>query len=467
MGKVLSTVIDYCPESLARSVSDSYSRRRVKRKNDAIGDEESDLRKLMCTAHYIHQTLYVEGKDSDITVDILNKHWKLHKVYLGQSQYFNSMFSGGWNESNKSLIKIEVEDPNITLEAVDKVFSSFYLDEISVEPCTVIGVLAASTMFQLEGLIEQCCEIMLETISPITAVQYHQAACNYGTQKVKEKVIEWFLVNLTDYFVKNTSRLQDIDIDLMSTLVNHPDLCVIQSEMTLYNLLKKWVYCRLNPTSDSKADYTAEMEKFFRNYESNGCFLLSDVGLDYMRVFRQLRLVHLLLHCQDHDAVAQDRIIPESWLLTAYKRQWLTLLGVAASVDKGPESLDEKYFNEHCLRCGRVICDGDNRSWRWNWFSFGIDLVWSIVDKALMLGRQRLQFDYAIRPSDHALIMQVEVMNLDPKRQIKKRQKTEPSRIVLSRNQEVKLMTLENDFEYPLYIVIKMLLTNHPTTESQ
>lgn len=54
-----------------------------------------------------------------------------------------------------------------------------------------------------------------------------------------------------------------------------------------------------------------------------------------MRVFRQLRLVHLLLHCQDHDAVAQDRIIPESWLLTAYKRQWLTLLGVAASVDKG------------------------------------------------------------------------------------------------------------------------------------
>lgn len=38
----------------------------------------------MCTAHYIHQTLYVEGKDSDITVDILNKHWKLHKVYLGQ-----------------------------------------------------------------------------------------------------------------------------------------------------------------------------------------------------------------------------------------------------------------------------------------------------------------------------------------------------------------------------------------------
>lgn len=28
------------------------------------------------------------------------------------------MFSGGWNESNKSLIKIEVEDPNITLEGM-------------------------------------------------------------------------------------------------------------------------------------------------------------------------------------------------------------------------------------------------------------------------------------------------------------------------------------------------------------
>lgn len=40
--------------------------------------------KLQCTAQYIYQTLFISGKDSDITVNILNKDWKLHKVYLGQ-----------------------------------------------------------------------------------------------------------------------------------------------------------------------------------------------------------------------------------------------------------------------------------------------------------------------------------------------------------------------------------------------
>lgn len=72
----------------------------------------------------------------------------------------------------------------------------------------------------------------------------------------------------------------------MSTLVNHPDLCVIQSEMTLYNLLKKWVYCRLNPTSDSKADYTAEMEKFFRNYESMKAYIyLFSLNLCFIQLY--------------------------------------------------------------------------------------------------------------------------------------------------------------------------------------
>lgn len=65
--------------------------------------------------------------------------------------------------------------------ALNTVFGSFYLDEITVEPKVVVGVLAASTMFQLEGLIEQCCEIMLETISPLVCLfitHYSKIPCN-------------------------------------------------------------------------------------------------------------------------------------------------------------------------------------------------------------------------------------------------------------------------------------------------
>ncbi|KAK9506782.1 hypothetical protein O3M35_008655 [Rhynocoris fuscipes] len=475
MGKLLSKLADYCPEPVARSVSNSYNRRirdTNKRKADSL-DDEAELyealhspkkRKLLCTTHYIYKALYVEGKDSDITVEILNKNWKLHKVYLRQSQYFNSMFSGVWDESNKSNIRIEVEDPNITIEALNTVFSSFYLDEITVEPCNVIGVLAASTMFQLEGLIEQCCEIMIETLSPITAVKYYHGACSYGSQKVKEKTMEWFLMNLTDYFVKNASRLQDIDIDLMSSIVSHPDLFVIPSELALYNLLKKWVYCRLHPDKDSNAASMTDVENYFRTFESNVAFLLTDTGLEYMRIFRQLRLVNMILHMQDYNKLVKDRIIPESWLLTAFKKQWVTLLDICSGNDKGPDSLNEKYFAENCLRCGTVISVSDTGSWRWNWFTFGIDIVWCIADNKLILTRQRNSIESSGRPTNHSIILQVDLINFDKNRQIKKCQRVEPMRVILARNQDIKIANLDSDFVYPLYIIIKLQLSSNSST---
>lgn len=43
------------------------------------------------------------------------------------------------------------------------VFGSLYLDEVTLEPLTVTSVLAAATLFQLDGLIDRCIEVMTET----------------------------------------------------------------------------------------------------------------------------------------------------------------------------------------------------------------------------------------------------------------------------------------------------------------
>ncbi|XP_014262355.1 protein germ cell-less [Cimex lectularius] len=472
MGNLWSAVIDYCPEGVIRTVSNSYIRHREKRKKDAIDIEESHLidslhspkrRKLTCTAHYIFQALYVEGKDSDITVNILDKDWKLHKIYLGQSQYFNSMFSGSWNESKKSYISIKVEDPNITEEALAAVFGSFYQDEIIVEPRVVVGVLAASTMFQLEGLIEQCYEIMLETISPITVVQYYHASCRYGAQKVKSKVIDWFSVNLTDYYYKNPARLKEIDVELMNVILSNPDLCVIQTEMTLYSLLRRWMYNRLNVDMDT-SDCSKEPEPFFCNGEGDVPFLMSETGREFEPIFRRLRLGHLLLHVKDLLNISKDKIIPEAWMLEAYKTQWVNLLRVLSGSDKGPTSVDEEFFNMNSIRCGREIHSGDNRSWRWNWFSFGVDLVWSIVDNSILVRRQRTYLDYTLVDNSHNILVRLDLLTFDEQRQVKKLMKTDIINLSLTRSQETKLLSFDSEFEYPLFIFVKILLTSPAKT---
>lgn len=95
--------------------------------------------------------------------------------------------------------------------ALTVVFGSLYQDEVTIEPADVVGILAAATLFQLDGLIDQCLSIMVESISPLTACTYYEAASQYGLQRIKHATVKWFLVNLTTYYPSHTKRLRQIE----------------------------------------------------------------------------------------------------------------------------------------------------------------------------------------------------------------------------------------------------------------
>lgn len=73
-------------------------------------------KRLLTTTQYIYQTLFKDEKNADISVMALGKVWHLHKVYLCQSPYFNSMFNGSWRETFQDFISIEIMDSKITLD---------------------------------------------------------------------------------------------------------------------------------------------------------------------------------------------------------------------------------------------------------------------------------------------------------------------------------------------------------------
>lgn len=72
-------------------------------------------KKLLSTVEYIFQALFLEGKNSDITVCALGEEFNLHKVYLCQSPYFASMFGGSWLETTQKYITIDIVDPLINI----------------------------------------------------------------------------------------------------------------------------------------------------------------------------------------------------------------------------------------------------------------------------------------------------------------------------------------------------------------
>lgn len=51
------------------------------------------------------------------------------------------------------------------------VLGSLYNCEIILNPLEIVPILATATMFQLDGLIEKCTEVMLETINPKVSIR--------------------------------------------------------------------------------------------------------------------------------------------------------------------------------------------------------------------------------------------------------------------------------------------------------
>ncbi|XP_043249806.1 protein germ cell-less isoform X1 [Colletes gigas] len=442
-------------------------------------------RKLLTTAQYIYKTLFQEEKGSDITVLVLGKAWRLHKVYISQSPYFASMFSGSWREANESVISLVIADANITLDSLLTVFGSFYQDEVSLEPKDVISILATSTLFQLQGLIDQCTDIMVETTNIKTVVPFYNAAVLYGVPVVKAAAKRWLEVNLLGYGWLHPTFLKEITPDLMAELIASPELIAMQTEFCIYMRLRVWLFIHVHNTEE-----TLQIDEYFRNHKWTKPFLTTEEGKKFAAPFKALRMKYLLLHDQDVKVLYSDNLIPHEWLHNAYKEQWLHLLRIDANKDQGltgrmialknlllylsthsrPKQMSEEEFSRECYRCGRCIGEAGVHIWRWTAFQFGLDLVVYLDSTTLRLKRNhRLDTDHVIANHNmRNIILKVSLISLDEQRQEKHIQSSGMLKLSLHKNQEKQLMTLDKELTYPLYISVNMqVVTPLVSTEEE
>ena len=63
----------------------------------------------------------------------------------------------------------------------------------------MIPILGCATLFQLEGLMDQCLSIMEETINVQTVIKYYETSLLYGTEKIRMECLKWLRVNLVNY----------------------------------------------------------------------------------------------------------------------------------------------------------------------------------------------------------------------------------------------------------------------------
>ncbi|KAJ8954095.1 hypothetical protein NQ318_004400 [Aromia moschata] len=419
------------------------------------------------TAKYIYQALFLEGKNSDVTVCALGEEFHLHRVYLCQSPYFASMFGGSWLETTQRYITIDVVDPLITIDSLKVVLGSLYNCEIVLNPLEIVPILATATMFQLDGLIEKCTEVMLETINPKTSLDYYNAACQYGDKKLQEVCFKWFLVNLMPYYFSHPlSELKTIPVSLMAKLVSHPDLFVIQTEYSIYVMLKYWVYLHLYP--DSGEPSITSVNEYFCSRTDKLPYLLTNEGKQFVPVFQGLRLQNLVSHQLDVLLILRDNIIPRPWLEPVILQQWKNVLRVNQNDDKGPSDVSDEVFLANSLRCGRVLSVNERHVWRWTGFHFGVDLLMITDGVTLSIKRNhRSEFEQllSLQTSRHVAI-RVTVVRLNEQRQIVYTKQSDVLKIPLTKGEEIQIMSFDKDLEYPIIISANIMYTSPDNQEN-
>ncbi|KAF9323521.1 hypothetical protein BG006_001367, partial [Podila minutissima] len=84
------------------------------------------LQQMASLARHIAFQGFIQGTGADIVLCAFGKTYRLHRLILAQSPFFDSMMHGPWKERAQTQIELTLDDPNITLEGFEIALGRMY-----------------------------------------------------------------------------------------------------------------------------------------------------------------------------------------------------------------------------------------------------------------------------------------------------------------------------------------------------
>ncbi|XP_040121253.1 germ cell-less protein-like 1 [Oryx dammah] len=435
----------------------STSQGRHKRKTGPEGQlaKAPHRKRAKDSLESIYETLFLRGEGSDVQIRALGEEWNLHKVYLCQSGYFASMFSGAWCETFMNTVELQMPDENIDCEALHEALGSLYRGSVLIPPGRVVPMLATASMLQLDNLIQQCGEIMKETVSDQTVCSYYYSAESYGLQNIRAMCLQWLLDNLMTQH--SEELLREVSLDLMKEVIASSDLFVMEVEMDVYTMLKKWMFLQLQPTwRGPRRDLLPDANSWFAGarQESEGTpFLETEQGRAFVPAFQQLRLDYIICDLPSARIIDQDALIPATWLTPVYKER--------ETRGRGPVDVYVSDFQRTSMRCGGQLLRDEQCTWRWAGFNFSWDFVVCYANRRIIFKRSALINSCGRRISllwQRKVAFRLRLASLDRAGRAIFRKETEYQVLSLRKDEELEVMNLEyEDVVFPIYVTCNFL----------
>ena len=414
--------------------------------------------KLQGNNEYIYETLFVKGDGSDITVSVLGQKWNLHRIFIRQAAFFRTLLDGSWKDTALNELKLDIPDKLITSEALHLAFQSMYRNDILVDPATVTSLLAVASLLSFEELIEQCGNVMTTSLDVDTVCLYYETSIIYGANDVPERCIEYLQKALMPN--KTVKLMKDVTPQLMMNLIKSNHLLVISSEISVYVMLKMWMFLRLNPNYEGNIQaLSSDSETFIKSSLANSdqSFLEGPIGVPFMQVFSLLRIEYIVMEYNSTQMLETERILPKHLIQQHCLAHWMNMLKLDNGKDIGPVDSDVAIFENRSMRCGRRLDSGVAALGH---FSYG--KKW-----ALSYSQRRISLKRSISDNWQAqkkIIYQIAVVPAKGTYPQSLSQNTGVKSLSLKRYEEASVMTIDPKVTFPIYISCNFLFYT-PSTE--
>ena len=122
---------------------------------------------------------FLEGKFSDITVQVKRKLFHLHRLILWGIPYFRSLLEGQWKDSTANLLTVEVDDPMVTAESFEAVARALYHHPIELTHDALESIYATASFLQVEDICSECVDFIIKSLTMDNVVPYTCFALTY------------------------------------------------------------------------------------------------------------------------------------------------------------------------------------------------------------------------------------------------------------------------------------------------
>ncbi|XP_033122948.1 uncharacterized protein LOC117121754 isoform X2 [Anneissia japonica] len=241
-------------------------------------------------------------------------------------------------------LKLKVQDSFVTKEALAVALGNLYHDEVKVDKCNIVSVLACASVLKFESLSKRCEQMMLGHVHASTVCSYHFAGVKYKVGSIVTACERWLELNLIP-LLSVQIHLRELPLILLQRLLKSSRLFVC-NEYYVYKLLCYWIFLQNHPQVMLMPSHNTVVT-YFNSLPKTCAYIEREDGQVYAGLFMSLRM-HGITDTRSLDDMVRMNVIPQAWVLTILSQHYQALQG------GGDMSLMLNFGND-AIRTGFVI----------------------------------------------------------------------------------------------------------------